>query len=89
MKHFEEIYEDAEKLSENVDTVSSNYFQCLIEDLELLESLMNTSTSARQQEIFGDILFSLCAISKKLNINAYEALQNAMNKIRAEIFDDE
>lgn len=91
IKHFENLYEEAEQLSEKEREAISHdeLITRLISNIKLFDDILYISTAERQGEVFGQIMFNICSLSKRYNVNAYEALQNAMNKVRAEIMDHE
>lgn len=84
-KHFEQLWEESEALS-NVDGEST---AILLEDLIKGCKQLQSSPEEFIKSSFGHMLFIMTSLSKKLNINAYEALQNSMNDIRQEILDPE
>lgn len=63
MKHFEDLWEESENLS-NTKSVK--------ESIAKIRKLLKTIDS---QESFGKVLYELSAISKLMNINVYTALQ--------------
>lgn len=80
MKHFEQLWEEAEQLSAQ-DVKSFN----LISKLDQISGLIHSlEVDAIDPEIiFGEILFVLCQISSHYNINAYTALLQAMNDYKS------
>lgn len=79
IKHFEQLYEESEKLSEKYDG------EVFSEISSIIKIWQNEGCSQKE---FGKVLFLLCRISHKNNYNAYEALENAMDEFRAEIMDE-
>ena len=72
MKHFEDIWEEAESLIEEVDNPES-----IAKIKELLVDIENPET-------IGKILFELAGISKKYNINVAASLQLAIDNEKIE-----
>ena len=76
MKHFEDLWNEAEGL---VDSRSSAQ---RIEDIKkLLDKIKNNP------EDFGNILFQLSGLSRDLNINVYSALESAINDVKIDMYD--
>ena len=83
MKHFEELWENGELLSIQTDTTD---ISIKIEEIcKSLNLLLMDINSADQQRNFGKILFKLCGISYKLNINTFSALLLEIQNQRVEM----
>lgn len=76
--HYETLWEDAEKLSkeENSIFVLDNLTNLILEYKDILESNADEKTKfVFKNRKFGEILFSLCELSKIDNVNTYSALK--------------
>jgi hypothetical protein len=69
-KHFENLWEDIEVYHIMADP----NFEIDSKFEKIREDLSNLSQDKDTTESFGRILFNLCAISRKLNVNVYTAL---------------
>lgn len=77
MKHFEELWEEAEKLS------ASSSFSINEIIIELVKDLKNLVLSDNKNYLMGKIIFNLACISYKYNINVYTALVDSINDFRS------
>ena len=78
-KHFENVWEDAEKLHRQVSPESTLDAEIL--NLEkLLIQLKEPTSKDEQFSVFGSLVFHLCAIASNLNINSYTALLSAIQE---------
>lgn len=73
--HFEDLWEEAEKLSTYTEISKSQI-------IDLLNSI------EQHPECFGDILFLLAKLSKSLNINVAAALQNKINDVKIDLYEE-
>lgn len=72
-KHFETLWEEVEKFS--IHTAPTKTSAQTISELK--EAVGNFSTNISSREL-GLVLFQLCEISIRLNINTYAALQKEL-----------
>ncbi len=79
-KHFEELWEEGEQLGLTPLSV-----------LELNQKIFalyqDSFSSAEKVFHLGAILLSLCAISRKYNINVYAALQQAITESKIDLLE--
>lgn len=86
-KHFEDVWEDAEKLFDanklNVDSIL-NELQAKISLYRLLGagSFDPAELASAQASMIGKMLMTLTSLSLKENVNAYTALQQAIEERR-------
>lgn len=93
MKHFEDLWTEAEELFENDDQQLSEIITEIkydLDDLLIVCSSNNPTTEAiiPPEDLLGDIIFNLTKISKKLNINTYTALNNAITEEKIETLEE-
>jgi hypothetical protein len=89
IKHFEEVYEEAESLA--VRTSSKDIDKIIVELNNILSEYQSFNKALLPPELkqpmkarkFGEILFKLCEISALDNINAYSSLAEEI-KINSE-----
>ena len=90
IEHFEHLWEYSEKVSE--EYFDNKLYDCsgvirdIRENLEYLKSSYKESGEAAYEDI-GKILFDLTYISKKLNINTFTALKDAIEDAKIEMLD--
>lgn len=88
MRHYENVWEEAEK-------VAGKYFSELSEkadidpDTFVCTRIKNAMTQEPDTQMFGKLLFALCYLSKKYNINTWEALEQATTNHKIDILEDE
>lgn len=79
MKHFEELWEDAEKASEKCPTSREELFIKIKSELEEYYKLDNILSKEIQNILktkkLGEILFKIAELSRVDNINTFAALQ--------------
>jgi hypothetical protein len=76
MKHFEDLWNEAEGL------VEPKPLGKRIEEIKnLLDKVQNSP------EDFGNILFQLSGLSRDLNVNVYSALELSINDVKIETYD--
>lgn len=83
MKHYETLWEEAEKLSTELEEDANFHIFQIKSQLDLINSCDPNMLSVH----FGNIIFSLCALSGKLNINTYVALQQAIIDKKSELLE--
>lgn len=93
MKHFETLWEEAEKCHSSY--ISKSTTSSIVEEvslkLNLYNSVENSGIPTEDKEktkshIFGEILLSLTQLSLKDNVNSYKALQTAILHKNIDIF---
>jgi len=83
VKHFEDLWEEAEKLS----VISSSTMEEIISNLQ--KDIENLSSNEDKNYIIGRMLFNITRISYKYNINVYSSLIEAMNDFRFSLLEQE
>lgn len=81
MKHFENLYEESEKLFANISSDLSLEDIC-VKIYNELEVVKNTSDKLKQGQCLGRILYYISGISKKQDINSYAALFEALEEFK-------
>ena len=82
-KHYEQLWVEAEGISSKA-LADSDIYAKLFELLNELEY----SEEEDAEEIIGDILFMITALSHKFNVNTWNALLNSTNKHRVELLEE-
>lgn len=84
--HFENIWNNAEKLGEEIQESED-----IAEDINVirraLDRLAGVVTLEEQNELTGEILFSLCQITRKRPMNSAAILNLTIENKRAQILD--
>jgi len=93
MEHYEELWEESENVAaECYEGVESNKIFERLEGklLQLKEFKCDGEELSRENifELFGDIIFYICYLSKKHNVNTFWALHKAMTNHKIDIMDD-
>lgn len=83
MKHFEDLWEEAEKLSAS----SPSSLEEIITQIQ--KDINDFLLSEDKSFLLGKIVFNLTQISYKNNINVYASLIEAMNDFRSSILEQE
>jgi uncharacterized protein YabN with tetrapyrrole methylase and pyrophosphatase domain len=93
-KHFEFLWEEAEVIAsrtigEDVD-IYADIKECLdkLEDADVGSTAIE-SLKLNKEEVFGDMLFRICLIAKRLNIDAYWTLRESIDNAKIDDFDPE
>lgn len=87
MKHFEQLWNEAEKLSLESHTHSST--DELAKELQEIALAWVTYTDEQRAAGTGTILYQLCALSARLRVNTFAALQEAIQDEKTKILDPE
>lgn len=78
-KHFESLWEEAEKATEKHPTTKNELFVALKQEIDEYAKLENIPSKEIQNILktkkLGEILFKLTELSRTDNINTYAALQ--------------
>ncbi len=83
MKHYEELWIDAE---ESIKQYYSEPLNIIIGKIKSqLDNLILITDQNEQIESIGKILLDLCYISDHLNINVYAALNNQLEDLKLKI----
>jgi hypothetical protein len=83
MKHFEQLWEEAEDLSHNLENI--NYKTALQILRQNIDNIVDAKVlETNEAEAMGEILFALSFLSKKLNINVFAALQSSIEERKIE-----
>jgi hypothetical protein len=83
MKHFEQLWEEAEDLSHKLEKINyKNALQILRQNIDNIVDAKVLETN--EAEAMGEILFALSFLSKKLNINVFTALQYSIEERKIE-----
>lgn len=87
MKHFEQLWTESEIATQQL---YSDPINIIIGKIKAeLDNLSHLQDQNEKIESIGRILFDLCYISDKLNINTYAALKNELENVKIKIFDPE
>ncbi len=80
MKHFEILWEEAEQLADTIDDRNS------LSAVRSIRNSTDTFLSSEEPDVdsMGEILFALCYLSKKHNINVYAELQKIVDEKKVE-----
>jgi len=94
IKHYEDVWVDAEIVADEKfadANVHSVYTDLRIKINELSNSEDDDDKLSAEQvaDTFGHILFYLCFLSKKHNVNTYHALQQVMSDFKMDQMEDE
>ena len=86
-RHFEDIMNDAEKLSTNFDDSG------LLDNL-IPRSMLEAYDQASAHKLVGNILWEVCAFCKRLEargvvVNSAAALQSKINEMKEQLLDPE
>jgi hypothetical protein len=86
MKHFEQLWEEAE-------LVAAQYYvdKSSIEDIGYSAIAIGCDDSLsieEKEELLGKVIFGLCLLSKKFNINSYTALRSAIDNAKIEMLEE-
>jgi hypothetical protein len=83
MKHFEQLWEEAENLSHSLEKINYKIaLQILRQNIDNIVDAKVLETN--EAESMGEILFALSFLSKKLNINVFAALQSSIEERKIE-----
>lgn len=86
VKHFEHLWEEAEKFSiQNKQTIPVIVKE-ISNDINLFEISSNIEDSS---QIFGRVLYNLCALSQQLNVNTFTSLLKELNNQKIEVMEEE
>lgn len=85
MKHFEDIWVEAEQASKQHYNNTLNIIKKEI--IEALDDLISFTDQNDKIEAMGSILLNLSYLSDKLNINVYAALKNELDNLKIKMFD--
>lgn len=90
-KHFEEIWNSAEAVSELLGTASAEAFKEIevaskaFQDIDAIEGLSNKHET--KTILLGEILYHLCVIAREHKLNSAAALTNAIEDARSAMED--
>lgn len=73
-EHFEDIWNDAEKLGEQIDPFS-NISKHVLQIRKHANELNNKITLDEKNNEFGELLYNLCQVARLLPINSAESLR--------------
>ena len=90
IKHYEQLWEDAEVVA--TQWYESDKSKDVAEDLENLAKMylslgFDNFSQEEKEEWMGNMLITLCYLSKKHNINTYAVLKDGMNDLKIETLD--
>lgn len=83
MKHYEDLWVEAEKLSQDLKQEVGSSISAAIAHLEMLKNCPENMRSYHM----GMLIFNTCAISQVLNVNTFPALQKVITDKKSETFD--
>jgi SpoVK/Ycf46/Vps4 family AAA+-type ATPase len=78
VKHFEDIWEEAEGMSEDVPLASR---------IKYIKELADNFLANKDPEVMGELLFQLTGISKEENINVAAALKNHIDGLKIDRYE--
>ena len=81
MKHFENLWEEAENVAEKY--VDKNTLNAL-----KLNSKLEKLNDEDRIQLIGNIIFELCFLTKKYDINSWAALEEVMNDCKTELLEE-
>lgn len=84
MKHFEEFWNEAEKIADQLNQIDTVHRSNIIVNVDKFSK--ETDEKARAI-LIGHILFDLCALTSKYNINSAAALKHVMEEYKAKLLD--
>lgn len=84
IKHYEHLWEEAEEVAEKFYADKSPLL-----DISAADLTGEGLTLEEREERLGVIIFALCALTKKFDINAYTALRSAIDNAKIELFDED
>ncbi len=85
---FEDTWNKAEKIGTYLQEVD-NTFEDVHNIKELVERWSDTLDTSEKNELFGEMLFSLCQIARKVNINSSAILKQVIDEKQATVMDPE
>lgn len=83
MKHFEELWESAEKVTSDLKLELAASISGAMAHLEMLKGCPNNMYDYHM----GMLIFNICSISRILNVNTYTALQKIITDKKSELLD--
>lgn len=88
-KHFEHVWESAEKVAKEYLPEEAKSLHMTTEGLvaSLLDKLLYTK--ANKKENFGNLLFALCYLSDRDNVNTWTALEQATLNCKIKMLEDD
>lgn len=97
MKHFENVWVEAERISSELynegDDVNNS--ACEIEEnarqlqYQVEEALEEEPNVEIMTELVGELLFHLTRVCKEFNINSWTALERATNDAKIDLYDED
>lgn len=78
VKHFEDIWEEAEEMSEDVPLASR---------IQYIKELADKFLVNKDPEVMGELLFQLTSISKEENINVAAALKGHIDDLKIDRYE--
>ena len=86
MKHFEQLWEEAE-------VVAAQYYanKSSLEDIgynAISIDCDDNLSPEEMEELLGKVILGLCLLSKKFNINSYTALRSAIDNAKIEMLEE-
>lgn len=83
MKHFEDIWEDAEKISLAISLTKQLNTKDYIDRISMLLPKIT------EAESYSEILFLMCALSAQLNLNVYQLLKSQSQQQKLDMLDND
>jgi uncharacterized protein YabN with tetrapyrrole methylase and pyrophosphatase domain len=83
--HFEDIWNHAEDVGQQLH--KDEEVSDAVKRIEQSVAELKTDGYTNKAQVVGDILFDLCVITERLNINSAAALRHAIENRKAEILD--
>jgi hypothetical protein len=81
--HMEDLWEQAEQLS----LTDHSGVQATISEISTILDKLKDKSDDVVVEFFGHLLFSMCALSNKLDINSFVALREAIEDAQEALLD--
>tara|TARA_Y100000310_G_C20388999_1_gene671861 strand:+ start:433 stop:726 length:294 start_codon:yes stop_codon:yes gene_type:complete len=96
MKHFEDVWNEAERISSETKSVENavggviNHSNDLRKHYERAKSEDGDEDDVKQMAAYvGALLFDLTRVCKEFNINSWTELEKAVNDAKIDLYDEE
>jgi hypothetical protein len=92
IKHFEHVWVEAEDIAEEYfeDSVNKSVskIKAKLSSMRFLD-FIQTPGGVNYKETLGEILFAMCHLSKKYNVNVWEALEDVIQDKKMAMLEDD
>ncbi|TRO55588.1 hypothetical protein E2P64_06820 [Candidatus Bathyarchaeota archaeon] len=93
MKHFEDVWVEAERISSelyNEEDDANNSAYVIEENARQLQYQVEEAPNVEiMTELVGELLFRLTRVCKEFNINSWTALEKATNDAKIDLYDED